>query len=112
MGRRFTVSWYITAWLVAMGAVLAMLGMLRITHGVLTPPMAFFAAYLVLIGASFVMFASWLATLARLAQLKLWAWVMVVLVLQLCGLGIIGMAAYAYATKVPKREVVFRPSVT
>lgn len=42
-----------------------------------------------------VMFVLWLAALARLARQQDWGWFTGVLILQLVGLGIIGMVAYA-----------------
>lgn len=44
-----------------------------------------------------VMFVLWLAALARLARQHDWGWFAAVLILQLVGLGIIGMVAYAIA---------------
>jgi preprotein translocase subunit Sss1 len=44
-----------------------------------------------------VMFVLWLAALARLARQHDWGWFAALLVLQLTGLGILGMVAYAIA---------------
>jgi preprotein translocase subunit Sss1 len=44
-----------------------------------------------------VMFVLWVAALARLARQQDWGWFTALLVLQLVGLGIIGMVAYAIA---------------
>ena len=45
----------------------------------------------------FVMFVLWVAALARLARQHDWGWFVALLVLQLVGLGIVGMVAYAIA---------------
>lgn len=45
----------------------------------------------------FVMFVLWVAALARLARQQDWGWFGAILVLQLAGLGIVGMVAYAIA---------------
>jgi len=44
-----------------------------------------------------VMFLLWVAALARLSKQQDWGWFIAVLVLQLIGLGIVGMVAYAIA---------------
>ena len=57
-----------------------------------------------------VMFIVWLAALTRLARQHDWGWFTSVLILQLVGLGIIGMVAYAIAG--PIDVDISRPDVT
>jgi len=52
--------------------------------------------------AGLVMLVAWIGALIRLGQLHSWVWFAVVLLLQLIGLGIIGMVAYALAD--PKKR--------
>jgi len=57
------------------------------------------------------MLVAWIGALIRLGQLHSWGWFAVVLALQLVGIGIIGMLAYAFVG--PNEEmVVTRPTVT
>ena len=58
-----------------------------------------------------MMLVAWVGVLIRLGRLNSWGWFVAVLVLQLIGLGIIGIAAYAVAG--PSDEmVVTRPTVS
>ena len=69
------------------------------------------AAWLVAAVTGLVMLVTWIGALIRLGQLHAWGWFAAVLVLQLVGLGIIGMVAYAAAG--PEGEMaVTRPTAT
>jgi hypothetical protein len=61
--------------------------------------------------AGLVTLVAWIGALIRLGQLHSWGWFAAVLVLQVIGLGIVGMVVYAVAG--PEEEmVVTRPTVT
>ena len=79
-------------------------------YAVGTTPLSAAAWFLVLI-ASLVMVVMWIGALIRLAQLHSWGWFAGILVLQLIGLGIVGMVVYAAAGP-EDTGVVARPTVT
>jgi hypothetical protein len=57
------------------------------------------------------MLVMWIGALIRLGQLHSWGWFAAVLILQLIGLGIAGMVAYAAAG--PRDDLaVYRPTAT
>jgi hypothetical protein len=68
-------------------------------------------AWLTVLLATVVMFVLWIAALMRLGGLQQWGWFAAVLVVQLVGLGIVGMIAYGVAGP-DDVGVVMRPSVT
>ena len=57
-----------------------------------------------------VMFVLWLAALSRLARQHDWGWFISLLILQLVGLGIVGIVAYAIAG--PIDIDLSRPGIT
>jgi hypothetical protein len=57
-----------------------------------------------------LMVVLWIGALARLARQHDWGWFLAVLILQLVGLGIVGMGAYAIAG--PVDIDLSRPTVT
>ena len=68
------------------------------------------AAGIVAFVAGLVMLVMVIGALVKLGMQKAWGWFVGVLVLQLIGLGIIGMVAYAIAGPADSgREVVTRP---
>jgi hypothetical protein len=102
--------WYIGAWVAAVVAVVVayMAGRSAIpsTAGLLST-----IAWGVALIAGLMMLVAWVGVLIRLGRLNRWGWFVAVLVLQLIGLGIIGIVAYAVAG--PSDEmVVTRPTVS
>lgn len=112
MSKRVTTTGYIVSWMIG---ALALAVFLRTAESITTPDAAAsgLPASFVFGIASLVMFVLWIGALAAVAQHRAWGWFVAVLVLQVIGLGIIGMAAYAIAGP-PERPVpsVTRPSVT
>ena len=117
MSKSVTTRWYIGAWVV--GAI-SMVAFFMTAHtqatstnvtAIGTSPIAV-VAWLLVIAASIVMLVMWIGALIRLGQLGSWGWLVLVLVLQLIGLGIVGMAAYAVAGPSDVLRDVTRPSVT
>ena len=115
MSKRTSTRWYIGAWLVW---VVALTVFFTTAHKTFTAS-AFDAigtsptsgiAWLVAGIASIVMLVVWIGTWIRLGQLHSWGWFAVVLILQLVGLGIIGMVLYALAGP-DDVFVVYRPTV-
>jgi hypothetical protein len=116
VSKRTSTRWYIGAWVVG---VLASIVFFLSAHRGMTGT-AFFVmgttpvsavAWLVAIVASIVTLVAWIGALIRLGQIRRWGWFWVVLILQLIGLGIIGMVAYAAAGP-PEDEIATRPTAT
>jgi hypothetical protein len=109
MSKRVTSTGYVVAWLVAVIVAIAYLksGIVYATAAG-DPTMVWLAAGI----ASLVMVVMWIGALIGLGRQHAWGWFVAVLVLQLVGLGIVGMVAYALAG--PERVVlsVIRPSFT
>src|SRR2546425_2075754 len=104
VSKQLTTRWYISAWIVSAIAWLALLATTH-NHQDGTSP----AFYLVLAAGAMLMFVCWIGALFRLAQLNSWGWFVAVLFLQLIGLGIVGMVAYALAGPEDSTTVVTRP---
>ncbi len=118
MSKRTSTRWYIGAWVLWVLAwiVVFMTGRTTTTgtsffvHG--SSPVGAVALIAVWILA-LVMLVMWLGALIRLGQLHSWGWFVAVLVLQLVGLGIVGMAAYAIGGPPDDGSaVVMRPTAT
>lgn len=118
MSKPVTTTGYIVAWVVAAVALIVFLkagnwitgsaaasaqGNSPVSTG------AWFVAGI----ASLVMLVLWIGALVALGRHLAWGWFAAVLVLQIVGLGIVGMVAYAIAGP-PDRPVpsVTRPSFT
>jgi hypothetical protein len=117
MSKSVTTRWYIGAWVVGAVSMLVFF-MTAHTHTTSssitaagTSPIAVIA-WLLVIAASIVMLVTWIGALIRLGQLGRWGWFVLVLVLQLIGLGILGMVAYAAAGPAHASGDITRPSLT
>jgi hypothetical protein len=111
VSKSTSTRWYIGAWVVALIALLiAFTTGHSATASTNVSPLtavAWAAAGI----AVLVMLVAWIGALIRLGQLHSWGWFAAVLILQLLGLGIIGMVAYAVAG--PEEDmVVTRPTVS
>jgi hypothetical protein len=100
MSKHTTTRFYLAAWLVWLIAILAFLidrretgvtGLLNITDPYVGGLVAIIDVLVI------VMFMLWLGALARLARQQDRGWFLALLILQLVGLGAVGMAAYAIA---------------
>jgi hypothetical protein len=111
MSKRLTTRWYIGAWVVWLVAVIASIVMLRGAQGGSAPP-GVGVAYFVIAAAGIVMLVMWIGALVKLGTQRAWGWFVGVLVLQLIGLGIIGMIAYAVAGPGDTEPAVMRPTTT
>ncbi|HET7379924.1 MAG TPA: hypothetical protein VFJ24_07785 [Gaiellales bacterium] len=117
MSKRVTTTGYGIAWIVALiaGIVFFKTAAVHTTatsaSAFATTPVSAVAWFIVAI-ASLVMLVLWIGALVAVGQQHAWAWFVALLILQLIGLGIIGMVAYAIAG--PDRPVTSftRPSVT
>ncbi len=116
MSKRASTRWYIGAWVVG---ILASIVFFLSAHKGMTGT-AFFAigttpvsaiAWLIVVIASIVTLVAWVGALIRLGQIRSWGWFATVLILQLIGLGIVGMVIYAVAGP-PDEMVVSRPTTT
>jgi hypothetical protein len=115
MSKRTTTRWYIGGWIVWCLAFLTLLALGHFSPPSSSPPAGTFVLYFVMLVASVVTIVMWALTLLKLGSLHAWAWFAAVLVLQLVGIGIIGMVAYALAGPVERaarEQVVHRPTVT
>ena len=111
MSKRITTRWYIGAWVVWLIAFIAMIALSRQNPGT-SPPPSVIVASLVAGVTGLVMLAMWIGALVKLGQQHSWGWFVAVLILQLIGLGIIAMVAYAVAGPPDDGAVAMRPSVT
>lgn len=118
ISKRVSVAGYIAAWVIAGVAVAVFFsgGSVRYDASsasavATTQPAA--VASVALVIATLVMLMAWIAALLALARQRQWGWFVVVLILQLVGLGIFAMIAYAISGP-PRRPIltVTRPSVT
>jgi hypothetical protein len=110
MSKYTTTRWYIGAWIVAVIAMIVIgVGARSVPAGSSPPPTLMIMSF-VMIAASLVMFVMWIGALVKLVQLSAWGWFVGVLILQLIGLGIIGMVAYAIAGPEERTVVAIRPS--
>jgi hypothetical protein len=111
VSKSTSTRWYIGAWVVALIA-LAIVYMTGHWASATTSfsPLAAIAWGVAMI-AGLVMLVAWIGALIRLGQWHRWGWFVAMLILQLVGLGIIGMVAYAVAGP-PEEMVVTRPTVT
>jgi hypothetical protein len=118
VSKRVTTTGYIVAWVIA---VIAGAVFLKTAHIVTTgtsasafgttPASAI--AWLVVGLASLVMLVMLIGALVALGQQHAWGWFVALLVLQVVGLGIVGMVAYAVAGPADRATPSFtRPSVT
>jgi hypothetical protein len=116
VSKGVATRWYIGAWVVAAisAIVFFMTAHTQISStgasAIGTSPISV-VAWLVVGICGIVMLIMWIGALVRLGQLHSWGWFVLMLVLQLIGLGIIPMIAYAVAG--PEDAPAFtRPSVT
>lgn len=112
MSKRITTRWYIGAWVAWLIAVIASIVMLRGAQGTGSTPLGVGVAYFVIAAAGIVMLMMWIGALVKLGMQRAWGWFVAVLVLQLIGLGIIGMIAYAAAGPGDMEAAVMRPTTT
>jgi hypothetical protein len=116
VSKAVTTRWYIGAWVVAAISAIVFFMTAQTSasstgaSAIGTSPISVIA-WLIVGVCGIVMLIMWIGALVRLGQLHSWGWFVFMLVLQLIGLGIIPMVAYAVAG--PQDEgVVTRPSVT
>jgi hypothetical protein len=105
MGKRTITRWYIGAWAVWLVSLIAFAGLARETPG-----MPF--VYAALLGSTIVMVVTWVAALVRLAHRQATFSFVVMLMLQLLGLGIVAMVLYAIAGPEEVADYAVRPRVT
>jgi hypothetical protein len=95
-------------WLIAFVALIAMS---RSTQAGASPSGGVIVAEIVAFVAGLVMLVMWIGALVKLGTQHAWGWFVAVLVLNLIGLGIIGMVAYAVAGPPDTAgEIVSRPT--
>ena len=111
MSKRITTRWYIGAWVVGAIAFVATIVLARQNPGT-SPPPSVVVASLVAGVAGLVLLVMWIGALVKLGQQHSWGWFVAVLILQLIGLGIIGMVAYAAGGPQDEGHVALRPTAT
>ena len=111
VSKSTSTRWYIGAWVVALIALLIAFttGHSATASTSVSPLTA--VAWGVASIAGLVMLVAGIGAMIRLGQLHSWGWFAAVLILQLVGLGIIGMVAYAVAGT-EEEMVVTRPTVS
>ena len=98
--RHTSTRFYLAAWLVWLIAILGVLIVGRETgvRGLLNITDPYLGGLVAIIEfLSIGMFVLWLGALTRLSRQQDWGWFTALLILQLVGLGAVGMAAYAIA---------------
>ena len=108
MSKRTITRWYIGAWLVWFVSLCALVAM---AHGA-PNDLGTNLVTVVMVGAGLITLYMWVRALIKLARRHATFSFVVVLLLQLVGLGIVGMVAYALSGPEDKRGYVTRPSVT
>jgi hypothetical protein len=108
VSKRTITRWYIGAWIVWIVSLGALAVMAR------TTPDSFGRAFVldVMIASGLITVYMWVRALIKLARRRATFSFVAILVLQLLGLGIVGMAAYALSGPEDKLGYVTRPSVT
>jgi hypothetical protein len=109
MSKRITTRWYIGAWLVWL---IALIATIALTRGRTGASGTLLVLYLVMAAAGIVTLVTWIGALVKLGTQHAWGWFAAVLILQLVGLGIIGMVAYAAAGPPDEELPVIRPTTT
>jgi hypothetical protein len=116
VSKSLTTRWYIGAWVVgAISTIVFFMSAHTMTTSASvsafgTSPISVIA-WIVAGICAIVMLVMWIGALMRLGRLHSWGWFVFMLVLQLIGLGIIPMVAYAAAGP-EEAGAVTRPSVT
>jgi hypothetical protein len=111
VSKRTITRWYIDAWVVWFVALVAAVAISSAPHGA-TAPAGLTVAYVVMALAGMVTFVMWVAALVKLARQGATVTLVAVLLLQLMGLGIVGMLLYAVVGQDESSGYVIRPSVT
>jgi hypothetical protein len=108
VSKRTITRWYIGAWIVWFVSLCALVVMAR------TTPDSFGRGFVfaVMIAAGLITLYMWVRALIKLARRNATFSFVAILVLQLVGLGIVGMTAYALSGPEDKPGYVTRPSVT
>jgi hypothetical protein len=110
--KRTITVWYVVAWLVWLAALVAIAAMSRGAHGSGSTSVGLIAAYVVMVVAGLLTVVMWVTALLMLARQKDTSMFVWVLVLQLVGLGILGMAAFALTRPAEPVGYITRPSMT
>ena len=112
MSKRSITQWYIGAWVVWVVSLVAIIVLTRATRAAGDPPANLLLIYTTLLGAAFVMFVTWVVALVKLARRQAMFSFVVMLVLQLVGLGIVGMVAYGLSGPEEISDFAVRPRVS
>jgi hypothetical protein len=108
VSKRTITRWYIGAWIVWIVSLCGLAIMARST------PDSFGRAFVldVMIASGLITLYTWVRALIKLARRHATFSFVAILLLQLVGLGIVGMTAYALSGPEEKLGYVTRPSVT
>lgn len=112
MSKRTVTRWYIGAWVVWVVSVLALTVLARAEHPDPQPTPGVVFVYGALLGAAFLMFVTWVIALVKLARRHAMFSFVAMLVLQLLGIGIVGMVMYAMSSPDDVTDYAVRPRVT
>ena len=112
MSKRTITRWYIGAWIVWIASVIALIVLARAEHPATQPTPGIAFIYGAMLGAAFLMFVMWVVALVKLARRHATFSFVVILVLQLLGIGIVGMVMYAMSTPDDVADYAVRPRVT
>ena len=108
MSKRTITRWYISAWLVWVISLCALVAMAHATPNSLGRTLV----TVVMVAAGLITLYTWVCALIKLARRRATFSFVAILLLQLVGLGIVGMVAYALSGPEEKLGYVTRPSVT
>ena len=111
MDKGTGTRWYIGAWVVWVVSIVALILLAR-REGASGPAPGTASMYVLILGSTIVMFAMWVVTLVKLARTHATFSFVVMLVLQVLGIGIVGMVLYAISGPEEVADFAVRPRVT
>ena len=112
MTKRTITRCYIGAWVVWIVSVLALILLAREARPEGQPGTATTFVYAAMLGSALLMFVMWVIALVKLARRHATFSFVAILLLQLLGIGIIGMVAYAMSGPEEIADFAVRPRVT
>jgi hypothetical protein len=111
VSKRTITNWYIGAWMVWFVSLVALI-VLAGREGARGPTTGMPFLYTAIVGSALLMFVMWIAALVKLARRQATFSFVVLLVLQLIGLGLIGMVAWAISGPEEVADFAIRPHMT
>ena len=112
MSKRTVTRLYIDAWVVWVVSIIALVLLTRAMRTDSLPPSGVAFVYAAMVSSAFLMFVMWVAALVKLARRHATFSFVTMLVLQLLGIGIVGMVSYAVSGPEVVADYAVRPHTT